>query len=111
ANIDVLRAQEDDIRANTSLTGAQQEALELGMDETRLRMNETRIRMLSELTSAGDVELLTLGGAQLLRDMGFDDTTAARVLEQLTEVASSKRSNALKLEEANVILALEEANF
>jgi len=111
ANIDVLRAQEDDIRANTSLTGAQQAVLELGMDETRLRMNESRISMLSELTAAGDVELLTLGGAQLLRDMGFDDTTAARVLDQLTETASSKRSNALKLEEANATLALEEANF
>lgn len=111
ANIDVLRAQEENIRANTSLTGTQQEALELGMDETRLRMNESRISMLSQLTAAGDVELLTLGGAQLLRDMGFDDVTAARVLEQLTEVASTKRSNALKVEEANVILALEEANF
>src|SRR5690606_9490113 len=80
-------------------------------DETRLRMNESRISMLSELTASGDVELLTLGGAQLLRDMGFDDTTAAPVLDQLTEVASSKRSNALNLEETNATLALKEANF
>lgn len=111
-NLAHLRATVDYVDAQEAESRARAEGLHTQNEAAILDMSVTRTQLLGQLVEWGRADLLGELGGQLLTGLGIEDPDKqAALLESLQSTASSRLSNAEKLEKAQVDLAVAEADF
>jgi hypothetical protein len=109
-NLEQLRAAIDLTRAQTELVAAQAGLTEAQADLAILAGSETRISIMNDLVELGRGDLIRAVGPDLLTGLGLDDRAQAEVLDQLVEIANRRGDRQERIDEANAVIAMAQAN-